>query len=124
MTRATASSTRKRIRVLNLSRKFRRLLIHEQGLSHQERVLLYILQRHPGASDHSVKRVFRHPEGDVDLVSETLVKASQQSAAACKEQALVDDVSVQFWWRLLEYLKDRCLYICKSLFKSVGDLLV
>ena len=83
-----------------------------------------VFERDSRAYGHAVERILRNVERDVDLVRQPLVQATEQGAAACEIDAVVHNVGIEFWRRLLQGGHDGRLNLRHAPFQRVGNLLV
>ena len=78
-------------------------------LSHEECIVLGVLEREACTSCDCPKRVLCYIERNVYLVTEALCKSSEERAATCKVDTVLHNVRIKFRWSLFEYMKDAVL---------------
>ena len=93
-------------------------------LSHEECVVLCILECEASTTRHSSKRVVCYIERNVNLLAETLCKTSEELSATCEVDTVFNDVGIKLRWSLLQYVENTGLDSCHRLVKTVRNLLV
>ena len=83
-------------------------MLLRQALSHEECIVLCILECEACTSRYGSERVVCDIERYVDLLCETLCKASEERSATCEVDTVLHDVSVELRWSLLKYMEDTC----------------
>ncbi len=100
------------------------MLLLRKVVSHEECIILCILEREAGTSCNRPQRVFRNVERNVDLLCKTFCKSPEEGTAAGEMDTVLHDVGVELRRCLLENMDDSALDSRHRLVKAVRNLLM